>query len=50
MKADNVQKCSLAALLLKEVVPPSDPPLVECLEALNRVVAGVFGKIIDTEF
>ncbi len=28
---------------LKEVVPTSDHPLVECLEVLHRVVAGVFG-------
>ncbi len=32
------------------MVPPSDPPLVECLEALHRVVVGVFGQIVDTEF
>ncbi len=35
---------------LKEVVPPSDHPLIECLEALNRVVVGVFGQIIDPGF
>ncbi len=28
---------------LKEVVPPSDPPLAECLEMFHRVVVGVFG-------
>ncbi len=32
---------------LKEVVPSSDHPLVECLEALHRVVVGVFGQIVD---
>ncbi len=31
------------------MVPPSDPPLVECLEALHRAVVGVFGQILDTE-
>ncbi len=31
------------------MVPPSDPPLVECLEALYRAVVGVFGQILDTE-
>ncbi len=30
-----------------EAVPPSDPPLVGCLEALHRVVVGVFGQIVD---
>ncbi len=34
---------------LKEVAPPSDPPLVECLEALHRIVVGVFGQILDPE-
>ncbi len=34
---------------LKEVVPPSDPPLVECLEAFHRVVVGFFGQIVDPE-
>ncbi len=34
---------------LKEVVPPSDPPLVECLEMLHRAVGGVFGQIVDPE-
>ncbi len=34
---------------LKEEVPPSDPPLVECLEALHCVVVGVFGQIADPE-
>ncbi len=29
---------------LKEVVPPSDPPPVECLETLHRVVVGVLVK------
>ncbi len=31
------------------MVPPSDRPLVECLEALRRVVVGVFGQILDPE-
>ncbi len=34
---------------MKEVIPPSDPPLVECLEAFHRVVVGVFGQIVDPE-
>ncbi len=34
---------------LKEVVPPSDPALVECLEAFHRVVVGVFGQIVHPE-
>ncbi len=36
--------------LLKELVPPSDHPLVECLNALHRVLVGVFGEILDPEF
>ncbi len=28
---------------------PSDPPLVEYLEALHRVVVVVFGQIVDSE-
>ncbi len=31
------------------MVPPSDPPLVECLEVFHRVVVGVFGQIEDPE-
>ncbi len=31
------------------MVPPSDPPLVECLEAFHRVLVGVFGQIVDPE-
>ncbi len=31
------------------MVPPSDPSLVECLEAFHRVVVGVFGQIVDPE-
>ncbi len=31
------------------MAPPSDPPLVECLEAFPRVVVGVLGQIIDPE-
>ncbi len=34
---------------LKEEVPPSDPPLVECLEASRCVVVSVFGQIVDPE-
>ncbi len=34
---------------LKAVVPPSDPPLFECLEAFHRVVVGVLGLIVDPE-
>ncbi len=37
------------SVFLNEVVPPSDPPLVKCLEALHRVVFGVFGQILDPE-
>ncbi len=33
-----------SSAFLQEVVPPSDPPPVECLEALHRVVVGVFGQ------
>ncbi len=32
------------------MVPPSDHPHVECLEALYRFVVGVFGQILDPEF
>ncbi len=35
---------------LKEVVPSSVYLLVECLEALHRVVVGVFGQIVDPGF
>ncbi len=31
------------------MVPPSDPPLGECLEAFHRVVVGIFGQIVDPE-
>ncbi len=34
---------------LKEVVPPSDLPLVECLEEFHRVVVGAFSQIVDSE-
>ncbi len=34
---------------LKDVGPPSEPPLVECLEAFHRVVVGVFRQIVDPE-
>ncbi len=37
-------------VFLKELVPPSDHPLAEWLEALYRVVVGVFGQILDPEF
>ncbi len=29
------------------MVPPSDHPLVECLEALYRVMVGVIGQMLD---
>ncbi len=32
------------------MVPPSDHPLVECIEALHYVVVSVFGKILDPVF
>ncbi len=44
------QQCSKllsCSASLKAVVPLSDPPLVECLEAFHRVVVGVFGQIVD---
>ncbi len=41
-------KTALFLCFLK-VAPPSDPPLVECLEALHRVVVSVFGQILDPE-
>ncbi len=31
------------------MVPPLDPPLVECLEVFHRVVVGVFVWIVDPE-
>ncbi len=31
------------------MVPPSDPPLVECFEMFYRVAVGVFGQIVDPE-
>ncbi len=40
-------KTALFSAFLEEMVPPSYPPLVECLEALHRVVVGVFGQIVD---
>ncbi len=43
-------KTSLLQGFLKELVPPSDHPLVECLEALYRVAVGVFSQILDPEF
>ncbi len=51
-KAFEGRQCSKllsCSAFLKEVVPSSDPPLVECLEAFHRVVAGVFGRIVDPE-
>ncbi len=36
--------------ILKELVPSSDHPLVECLAKLHSVVVGVFGQILDPEF
>ncbi len=49
MKADNAQDFSCSAFL-KEVVPSSVHLLVECLEALHRVVVGVFFLILDPGF
>ncbi len=43
-------KASYCSAFLKELVPASDHPLVECLEALYRVVVGVFGPILYPEF
>ncbi len=31
------------------MVPPSNHPLVECLEALHRVLVGSFGQFLDPE-
>ncbi len=42
-------KTALCSAFLKEVVPPLDPPLVECLEEFHRVVIGAFGQIVDPE-
>ncbi len=47
------RKCSKrpsCSAFLKELVPPSDHPLVECLEALYLAVVGVFSQILDPEF
>ncbi len=41
------QSCSA---FLKQAVPSTAHLLVECLEALHRVVVGVFGQIIDPGF
>ncbi len=43
-------KLLYCSAFLKEVFPPSDPPLVECLEAFHRVVIGVFGQLLDPVF
>ncbi len=46
------QQCSKplsCSASLKEEVPPSDPLLIECLEAFHCVVVGVFGQIVDPE-
>ncbi len=40
----------MLSAFLEEVFSPSDHPSVECLEALHRVVVGVFGQILDPEF
>ncbi len=50
MKADNVKNCSFAVLFLKEMAPSPVHLRVECLEALHRVVVGVFGQIVDPGF
>ncbi len=42
--------CSICSIFLKELVPPSDHPLVECLEALYLTVVGDFSQILDPEF
>ncbi len=52
-KSFEVQQCSRflsCSAFLKEVVPASVHLLVECLEALHRVVVGVFGQILDPGF
>ncbi len=43
-------KTPLLQCFLKELVPPSDHPLVEYLEALYRVVGVVFSQILGPEF
>ncbi len=43
-------KTLLLQCFLKELVPSSDHPLVECLEPLYRIVVGVFSQILDPEF
>ncbi len=43
-------KLPSCSAFLKELVPPSDHPLIECLEALYLVVVGVFSQIIEPEF
>ncbi len=50
MKADHFEKFFSCSAFLKQVVPSSDHPLVECLEELHRVGVGVFGQILDPEF
>ncbi len=40
---ENCSKLLSCSAFLKEVVPTSDPPMVECVEALHRVMVGVFG-------
>ncbi len=49
MKAHNAQDFSCSAFL-KEAVPSSVHLLIECLEALHRVVLGVFFLILDPGF
>ncbi len=52
MKSFEGRQCSKllsCSASLKEEVPPSDPPLVECLEAFHCVLVGVFGQTVDLE-
>ncbi len=43
-------KLPSCSAFLKELVPPLDHSQTECLEALYRVVANVFSRILDQEF
>ncbi len=47
------RKCSKllsCSAFLKELVPTSDHPLFECLEALYRVLVGILSETLDVEF
>ncbi len=50
LKGRQCSKLPYCSAFLKELVPASDHPLVECPEALYRVVVGVFGPILYPEF